>query len=82
MHHILELGVAFPLLAFTAIGQADIIAADVAGHEGQAGNSQFGEVIVVAGLPGALVGTGEVVDLHEVDQVRVGTVDVRESGIA
>ena len=58
------------------------VALDVAGHEGQAGNAEADEVVVVAQLPGALLGAGEVVDLDEVDQVRVAAFQVGEGVVA
>ncbi len=59
-----------------------MVAGNVAGQEGQAGYADGGEVVVVACLPGALVGIGEVVDLHEVDQEGVAAVDIGKAGIA
>src|SRR5690606_36973423 len=83
LEHVGDVGVAFPFLAFGQAGTAvDVVAGQVAGHEGQAGNAEGGEVVVVAGLPGLLVLEGEVADLHEVDQEGVGAVDVGEAGVA
>src|SRR5690606_17937581 len=83
LHHVGNIGIAFPLLSFTATaGDFDVVTGDIAGHEGQAGYADTGEVVVVAHLPGAFLDVGEVVDLHEVDQERVAAGDVRERVIA
>lgn len=52
------------VLPHIALDVVDVVAGQVAGHEGQAGQSQTGEVVVVAELPGVLVLVAEVVDLH------------------
>src|SRR5690606_17079531 len=73
------IGIALPFLAFTAAtGDFDVVTGDVAGHEGQAGYADAGEVVIVAHLPGAFLDVGEVVDLHEVDQERVAAGDIGE----
>ena len=69
LEHVGDVGVALPGLAFAGARAAvDVVAGEVAGHEGQAGNAEGGEVVVVADLPGAFVLVAEVVDLHQVEQ--------------
>src|SRR5690606_16702280 len=83
LDHVLELDIALPLAAGGGTaGDLGMVAGNVAGQEGQAGYADGGEVVVVACLPGALVGIGEVVDLHEVDQEGVAAVDIGKAGIA
>src|SRR3989338_7899318 len=83
LHHVLDLDIALPLAAgVISAGNLRVAAFDVAGHKAQAGYAELAEVVVVAGLPGALVGVGEVVDLHEVDQERVAAIDIGVTGVA
>ncbi|EYT97934.1 hypothetical protein PA99_5000 [Pseudomonas aeruginosa PA99] len=53
-----------------------MVAVDVAGHEAQAGHADAAQVEVVAQLPGAFLGVGEVVHLQVVGQVRIAAVEV------
>src|SRR5690606_33621144 len=83
LDHVLEFDIALPLAAGGGTaGDLGMVAGNVAGQEGQAGYADGGEVVVVACLPGALVGIGEVVDLHEVDQEGVAAIDIGKAGIA
>ena len=82
MHHVLDLAVAFPLLAGLAVLELDVVTREVTAHETQARNAQLGEVVVVTCLPGAFFGAGKIVDLHEVDQVRVAAIHIREGAVA
>ncbi|MCY1296710.1 hypothetical protein D9M70_461140 [compost metagenome] len=64
------------------MGAIDAAAADIAGHEAQAGNAEQGQVEVVTGLPGAFMGAVEVGVLDRVGEVdRVAAHEV-EGGIA
>lgn len=82
LHLVLELGVAFPFLAFArAARDLDMVAIDVTGEEGQAGDTQRFEVIVITQLPGTFLGGGEVVDLGVVDQIRVAAIQVRHGAV-
>src|SRR5690606_28467429 len=78
-----DIGVAFPLFAFRYAGTLEVVAAQVTGHEGQAGNADGCEVKVVAGLPGLLVFLSKVTNLYIVDQVGVDvTADIGKAGVA
>ncbi len=81
MYDVLEFDVALPLAAIAAAAVLGVITGDIARQEGQAGDADRGEVVVVTRLPGALVSVGEIVDLDEVDQVRVAAVDVGIAGV-
>src|SRR5690606_12783738 len=78
-----DISVAFPLFTFRYASAFEVVAADIAGHEGQAGNANRGEVEVVASLPRLLIFVGKITDLYEVDQVGVNvTADIGEAGVA
>src|SRR5690606_40587311 len=78
-----DIGVASPLFAFRYAGTLEVVAAQVTGHEGQAGNADGCEVKVVAGLPGLLVFLSKVTNLYIVDQVGVDvTADIGKAGVA
>src|SRR5690606_38245562 len=58
-----QVGAAFPASVADAGGCIDNATAYITGHETQTGNTHAFEVVVVAGLPGALVLGVEVADL-------------------
>ncbi|MNN27596.1 hypothetical protein D3C81_1411360 [compost metagenome] len=68
MHGVADVQVAFAVLAFEALAGVDVVAGDVAQRTGQARHAEGLEVVVVAHLPGALVGKGELVGRHFVAQ--------------
>ncbi|KMQ53286.1 hypothetical protein ACS96_29800 [Pseudomonas aeruginosa] len=83
LHQVGDIGVPLPFLAApTAVKKVDVFATQVAAHECQAGQADGGEIVVVAQLPGALVLVGEIADLHEVDQIRIGPGQVGETAVA
>lgn len=68
LDHVADIQVALPVLALKALAGVDVVAADITHGAGQAGQAAGGEVVVVAQLPGAFVGVGELVSWHFVAQ--------------
>src|SRR5690606_5911871 len=73
-----DVHVALPFLAADSADTIETVTGDIAHERRQPRYPVAGEVDVVAGLPGFLVGTGEVEDLDVVDDVRVGLVEEGE----
>src|SRR5690606_21417049 len=63
------IGAALPTGVVDTRASVDIAATHITGHEAQTGNTHAFEVVVVAGLPGALVLGVEVDDLDRVGQI-------------
>src|SRR5690606_34338980 len=61
-----DIGVTLPLFAVAI--SSEVFAGEIAGHEGQAGNTDGCEVEIVASLPGLLVSLGEITNLYVVHQ--------------
>lgn len=51
LHHVADIGIAFPGLALTQSGTAvNVITRQITSHEGQPGHSQGGKVVVITQL--------------------------------